>query len=266
GLAHEAPRTSGIPTPPTDQWQQLPVETVEIDASTTESSIAEHLEDGAIVQVDVGSVPEPGDPSRGRALRAVDDRVADVLEAAGGCEAAELPRTLLVSVAATDPEDPAATEPTGAVASRTVGLQVALDTAFPGEALTSGATKQTGVVMLTDVLSTILGSYDAAADGLIPGQPFRGTEHADPQQLALDRSEAARLVDGATVPALGSWFALGAVGVVILLVPPLARRPRLAGVGRALAAVAPLPLAVGMFASLVPWWRAEHPALALTGV
>ena len=263
GLAEEAPRTSGIPTPPTDQWEQLPVTTVEADDP---AAVGDALDEGAIVLLDAGSVHAHDDAAREQSLEELDETVGEALEAAGGCEAQELPRTLLVSVAATDPEDPAATEHTGAVASRTVGLQVALDTAFPGEALTSGATKQTGVVMLTDVLSTILGSYDAAADGLIPGQPFRGTEHADPQQLALDRSEAARLVDGATVPALGSWFALGAVGVVILLVPPLARRPRLAGVGRALAAVAPLPLAVGMFASLVPWWRAEHPTLALTGV
>src|SRR5699024_7052259 len=67
-------------------------------------------------------------------------------------------------------------------------------------------------------------------------------------------------------PALGSFLALGVIGVVISLVPPLARRPRTAAVGRALAAIAPLALPVGMFASVVPWWRADHPALALTGV
>jgi hypothetical protein len=189
-----------------------------------------------------------------------------VLEELGGCEAADLPRTLLVSVAATDPEDPAEVERTGAVASRTSGLQVAMDTALPGQALTSGATKQTGVVMLTDVLATVLSSHDTAAEGLIPGQPFRGAESADAQELAQDRSEAARLVDAATLPALGSWLALGVVGLVIVLVPSLARRPRLAAVGRALAAIAPLALPVGLCASVVPWWRADSPTLALTGV
>lgn len=122
------------------------------------------------------------------------------------------------------------------------------------------------MVVLTDVVATILASHDVSPDGLIPGQPFRGTDHDAPQQLALDRSLAAAKVDAATVPALGSWFVLGVIGIVILLVPPLARRPRLAAVGRVLAAVAPLALAVGMYASLVPWWRAEHPTLALTGV
>ena len=141
-----------------------------------------------------------------------------------------------------------------------------MDTALPGQALTSGATKQNGVVMVTDVLATILSSHDASAAGLIPGQPFRGVEDADAQQLAWDRSEAGRLVDAATVPALGSWLALGVVGLVIVLVPSLARRPRLAAVGRSLAAIAPLALPVGLCASLVPWWRAESPTLALTGV
>ena len=274
GLAEEAPRTSGIPTPPTDQWEQLPVDvtTLNLGGSGAEASgadgtdVAEALGAGDLVEVIAPSLPENGDPARADALTALDGTVAAVLEELGGCEAAGLPRTLLVSVAATDPEDPAEVERTGAVASRTVGLQVVMDTAFPGQTLTSGATKQTGVVVLTDVLPTILGSHDASADGLIPGQPLRGVDHDDPQQLALDRSLAAAEVDAATVPALGSWLALGVIGLVMILVPPLARRPRVRAIGRALAAVAPLALPVGLFASLVPWWRSENPTLALTGV
>ena len=274
GLAEEAPRTSGIPTPPTDQWEQLPVDvtTLNLGGSGAEASgadgtdVAEALGAGDLVEVIAPSLPENGDPARADALTALDGTVAAVLEELGGCEAAGLPRTLLVSVAATDPEDPAEVERTGVVASRTVGLQVVMDTAFPGQTLTSGATKQTGVVVLTDVLPTILGSHDASADGLIPGQPLRGVDHDDPQQLALDRSLAAAEVDAATVPALGSWLALGVIGLVMILVPPLARRPRVRAIGRALAAVAPLALPVGLFASLVPWWRSENPTLALTGV
>ena len=250
GLAEEAPRTSGIPTPPTDQWEQLPVDvtTLNLGGSGAEASgadgtdVAEALGAGDLVEVIAPSLPENGDPARADALTALDGTVAAVLEELGGCEAAGLPRTLLVSVAATDPEDPAEVERTGAVASRTVGLQVVMDTAFPGQTLTSGATKQTGVVVLTDVLPTILGSHDASADGLIPGQPLRGVDHDDPQQLALDRSLAAAEVDAATVPALGSWLALGVIGLVMILVPPLARRPRVRAIGRALAAVAPLAL------------------------
>ncbi len=284
GLAEEAPRTSGIPTPPTDQWEQLPgdVTTLELDGpvdqdvdegtsaetdgTTVGAAVAEALEDGDLVEVIAPSLPEHGDPARGEARAALDGTVAAALADLGGCEAADLPRTLLVSVAATDPEHPEEVERTGAVASRSAGLQVAMDTALPGQALTSGATKQTGVVMLTDVLATVLASHDASAEGLIPGQPFRGVESDDAQQLAWDRSEAARLVDAATLPALGSWLALGVIGLVLVLVPPLARRRRLAAVGRALAAIAPLALPVGLCASIVPWWRADSPTLALTGV
>jgi hypothetical protein len=263
GLAEEAPRTSGIPAPPTDQWEQLPVDVTETEDP---SEVAGALADGDLVELSAPTLPEHDDPARAEALTALDDTVAAALEELGGCEAADLPRTLLVSVAATDPEDPEEVERTGAVASRTVGLQVAMDTALPGQALTSGATKQSGVVMITDVVATVLSSHDASSDGLIPGQPFRGVESAGAQQLAWDRSEAGRLVDAATLPALGSWLALGVVGLVIVLVPPLARRPRLAAVGRALAANAPLALPVGLCASLVPWWRADSPTLALAGV
>lgn len=309
GLAEEAPRTAGIPSPPTDQWQQLEVPVVEVDASgdsaTTPNAtasgvtdviasdvagdISSGLADGAIVLVDVGSVPEHDDPSRDEAVRALDVRVGAVLDAAGidrgpfsdgvdpgvsaspedlACTTGSLPRTLLLSVAATDPP-PAEVEEverTGAVASRTVGLQVAMDSAFPGQALTSGATKQTGIVVLTDALATVLASHDASPEGLIPGQPFRGVDRANAQDLAVDRSQAAALVDPASVPALGSWVVIGLIGAVLLLIPATARRKRLASVARAAASVAPLPLAVGLFASIVPWWRSDSPALALTAV
>ena len=263
GLAEEAPRTSGIPTPPRDQWEQLPGEVTETDDP---AEVAGALADGDLVELDAPSIPDHDDPARAEALADLDAAVAAALVELGGCEAADLPRTLLVSVAATDPAHPEEVERTGAVASRSVGLQVAMDTALPGQALTSGATKQTGVVMITDVVATVLSSHDASADGLIPGQPFRGVESEDAQQLAWDRSEAGRLVDAATLPALGSWLALGVIGLVIVLVPPLARRRRLAAVGRALATIAPLALPVGLCASLVPWWRADSPTLALTAV
>lgn len=292
GLAAKAPRTAGIPNPPTDQWQQLDAPVVEVAAGSgsvladgAADQVSGALDDGAVVLVDVGSVPDHDDPSRAKAVSALDARVGAVLEAAGAetvggeaggagaaggevgaCDAGALPRTLLLSVAAADP--PASqideVERTGAVASRTVGLQVAMDTGFPGQALTSGASKQVGVVVLTDALATVLTSHSASPKGLIPGQPFRGADHASPQELAVDRSQASAAVDAASVPALGSWFAIGLIGAVLLLIPATARRPRVTAVARAVASVAPLPLAVGLFASVVPWWRADSPALALT--
>lgn len=297
GLAADAPRTAGIPDPAVDQWEQLGVPVTEVDggggpddagsddaagsdepadpavstASTLPDGAADEIsealgaEDG-IVLVDLGGLPDRADPERADALTALDARAGEVIDAAGGCDADSLPRTLTLSVAAIDPADPDASERTGAMASRSAGLQVAMDSALPGRALTSGATKQPGVVMLTDVAPTILASYGASSEGLLNGQPVRGTESADPQQLVKDRSLAALEVDDATIPALGSWLALGVMGLVLLLVPALARRPRLQALGRALTTIAPLALPVGLMASLVPWWRAEHPALALTGV
>lgn len=268
GLAETASASSGIPDPAIDQWQQLGVDTTEIDASTAPDTAAleETLAGDDIVLVDAGGLPTHDDPGRAAAVQELDARVGTILDAAGGCGTAELPRILFASVAATDPEDPVEMERSGAVASRSVGLQVVMDTGFAGTALTSGATKQTGVVTLTDVLPTILASYGAEAEGLITGQPFQGVADEDPQQLALDRSLAASLVDEGTIVALVSWVLPGLAGVVVLLVPRLARRPRLAAVARAGATIAPLAAPAGLYASVVPWWRAEHPVLALTAV
>ena len=286
GLAEEAPRTSGIPNPAKDQWEQLgvPVSSIELDGPSTmivregardpEASqetayteIADAVDEGEIVQAAAPSLPDHDDPARDQALTTLDASVGAILDELGGCESTDLPRTLLVLR-----RRHRSRRPGGGRAHRRGRLPHRRAAGRPRHRLPragahqSGATKQTGVVVLTDVLATVLASHDATADGLIPGQPFRGTEHDDPQQLALDRSLAAAKVDGATVPALGSWFVLGVIGIVILVIPPLARRPRLAAVGRALAAIAPLALPVGMFASLVPWWRAENSTLALTGV
>lgn len=278
GLAALAPRAAGIPDAE-DQWEQLPVGTVRVDAhedgrqqrpsralsADDLAQLGQGLEDGDIVEVDLDGLPPRGEDGRDAALQSLDAQVGQVLDAAGGCDAGNLPRTLLVSVAATDPADPDAAENTGPMASRTAGLQVAMDSGSPGTALTSGATKQNGIVVLTDVLPTILSSHGAEASRLIPGQPIRGIEHSDPQQLAADRTLAAAHVDSSSVLALGSWAAPGVLGVLMLLIPPLARRPRLAAAARALATVAPLALPAGLFASLLPWWRGEHPTLALTG-
>ena len=93
GLAEEAPRTSGIPTPPTDQWEQLPGEVTETDDP---AAVAGALQDGDVVELIAPSVPDHDDPSREQALTELDGAVAAALEELGGCEATDLPRTLLV--------------------------------------------------------------------------------------------------------------------------------------------------------------------------
>jgi hypothetical protein len=277
GLAADAPRTAGIPNPPTDHLADLPHGSATVDARSDVGADVTHAvhevatgEDPSLLVVDLGAVDDPDtDPA------ALDERVGEVLEAAGTdadtCTDAgsSLPRTLVLSVAATDPPDPQAEDSERSVASRSAGLQVAMDTAFPGQALVSGSTHQNGLVVLTDVLPTVLDSYGQAASSTLPGQPFSGDDvhgaSGTSRQLVQDRSDAARLVDDATLPALGSWLALGVVGLVLLLVRPWARRPRVHGLARALLTVTPLAMPVGLVASAVPWWRASHPTLALIG-
>ncbi|MDS1381530.1 hypothetical protein RJP68_23995, partial [Escherichia coli] len=107
------------------------------DGAADEISEALGAEDG-IVLVDLGGLPDRADGDRADALTALDARAGEVIDAAGGCDADSLPRTLTLSVAAIDPADPDASERTGAMASRSAGLQVAMDSALPGRALTSG--------------------------------------------------------------------------------------------------------------------------------
>ena len=300
GLAAEAPRAAGIPDPPTDLLAQLPGGVLDLDASGEDpTAVIDQAvsaipadEDGTsenapVVVLDLGSVPATGAPGREQAIAELDSRAGALVTAAGGTVppaggvvtgdgsadcTSSLPRTLLVS-AGYFPDDggvpgsaPRDVE-TGAVeAPGRSMLQVALDTGAPGLALTSGSTHQSGVVILTDVAPSILASHGLPVPATVPGQPMAMEPVPDAQRLALDRTQAADRLRQAEVPALLSWAGMGAIGLVILLVPRLARRPRLAAVGRALAACAPLAAPVGLAAGAVPWWRAEHPTLALIGV
>ena len=77
GLAEKAPRTSGIPTPPTDQWEQLPGEVTETDDP---AAVAGALQDGDVVELIAPSVPDHDDSSREQALTELDGAVAAALE------------------------------------------------------------------------------------------------------------------------------------------------------------------------------------------
>lgn len=286
GLAAEAPAAAGIPDPPTDLLARLPGGVVDLDASGAQgdqalSRAAAELADdeGPVVVLDLGAVPATGAPGREQALSALDERTARLIEALGGTVPAPggdctraLPRTLLVS-AGYFPDDggvpgtsPRAVE-TGAaeVPGRTM-LQLVLDTGMPGRALTSGSTHQEGVVILTDVAPSILHSHGLETPPTVPGRPMQLREAPDARTLVTDRTMAADRLRQAELPALLSWAGIGGIGVVVLLVPRLARRPRLAAVARRLAACAPLAAPAGLAAGALPWWRAEHPALALAGV
>ncbi|WP_152351470.1 hypothetical protein [Brachybacterium subflavum] len=272
GLASQSHRTARSPQPAQDLVSALPdaPEVVSLDSLPAR-----------------GADEGPVDPAseRGRALAALDAEVGKRLDAVGGCDSAAMGRVLLVSVAPYDPEDSAAVEEGRSPAPGPDRLQVVMDTGFASGPLTSGSTHQKGVVLLTDVVPTILESHGESEPAGLPGQVFEGTgastggagsEGSDASgavvrdtggmRLATDRSAANVLVDGATWWALGTWLVLPALGLLVLLIPRQAARRRLAGLARAAAVCLPLGPAAGLLAGAVPWWRAEHPALALTGV
>ncbi|GAB2541065.1 hypothetical protein [Brachybacterium huguangmaarense] len=275
GTAADAPRDAGIPDPPQDLLAALPGGVSRLDAQrpsdTTRLAAQLTASPGraapALVEAELPSMPPWGvevyDSSREGIAETIDARAAEILAPLGGCDAPDLPRTLLVSVAA---DDGPAGKPGSITLSRAVQLQLALDTGLPGQVLTSGTTHQSGVITLIDIAPTILASHGVTPPDGLPGRPVSGLESADARRLALDRTQAAGLVDRASIPALASWLVPGALGLVVLAVPALARRRRVAAAARPALTVAPLALPVGLCASLLPWWRAEHPALALTGV
>lgn len=168
GLAEEAPRSSGIP-PAKDQWEQLgvPVTTIDLADSADAVDAEAAQEIPAALEVETSSrspspsSPERGDPGRTEALTALDESVGAMPEA-GGCEHGP-PRTLPVSVAATDPEDPRRSS-IGAVASPAPSACRSRSTppSPPGPHQRCRYLKQNGVVVLTDVVATILASHDVS--------------------------------------------------------------------------------------------------------
>lgn len=249
GLASQSHRTSRAPRPVTDLLRGVEVADV-----------------GSLPARGVSEGPEDPGSARGKRLARLDDRVGALLDERGGCASDSLDRVILVSVAPYDPADPAAVESGRRPAPGPARLQVVMDSGFPSSTLTSGSTHQNGVVLLTDVAPTILASLGEQPPAGLPGQPFSARPDADPVGLALDRSMANRLVDGASGWALGVVSLVPLLGLLLLLIPPLARHPRAAAVARAASTCLPLGIAAGFLADVMPWWRTGHPALALTAV
>lgn len=270
GLAKEARRSSGIPTPPQDRLADIPGGVTSLDARSTVDPDALHealAGDDGLVIVDAGTVAPSGADHR-RTLAALDARVETIMAAASGSDGQQ-PRTILASVApfaGTDAADSRRIESGHSPVPAHDALQAVIDTGYPGQALTSGATHQSGIIVLTDIAPTLLASHGVDVPASLPGQPIAGVDVPDPQRLALDRTLAASdVIDGEAI-ALGAWLLPTGLAALALLIPAIARRPHLAAVLRALGSVAPLALAVGLFAGAVPWWRSAHPTLALVGV
>ncbi|WP_298888613.1 hypothetical protein [uncultured Serinicoccus sp.] len=133
----------------------------------------------------------------------------------------------------------------------------------PPAQLSSGSTRQTGLVQLVDLTPTVLSLADVppGPDGAaLPGSPVTAVEGAttDPAQDSADLATAV-----SDAKRLAPWT-LGALAVVLL---PLLGLAGLLGSRRLLvgttATVMAVP-AVTFLAGLVPWWRAGQPWPALT--
>lgn len=191
--------------------------------------------------------PEPRDEV------VVDEQVLGEVDAAVGALADRLPaRSSLLLAGLGHPGDEA-------VATALVVHPVAAGT--EGASLTSGSTNQRGLVQLTDLTPTVLvgaGAGDGRLPDALAGAPV--TAAADPDGLAHAQDLAAAASGAKTLaPAV-----LGTAAV--LLVPVLAlglvRRW-----GRVVAVVSTVATAVPVatwLAGLLPWWRPERPAVALT--
>jgi len=144
---------------------------------------------------------------------------------------------------------------------------------FPGPPvgglLTSDATRWPGMVTLTDVTPTVLAAAGIAVPAGLVGSVWR----------AVPGPAAAVAVDGLRVDALrarvaqdtvprfytGFGIAAGLVLIVALLTGRWAPRWRSGSVLRAAGLVVAAAPVATRFASLVPWWRAGSPELALPG-
>lgn len=202
-----------------------------------------------VVVVDLGAVRTG--PTRAAQVKALDARVAQALTAAGS------KADILAASLADDGTDP-----------RLRPLVVRAP-GYDGHELSSGSTKQPGLVLLTDLGPTITSMRKATAPESWTGH--RVTVGA--QTPAATRVDDARDLDllGRTVhPLVGPVIAglLGLLLLSVLIVPLLARlgvltRGRARTVAAALLTVAGAVPAATFLAKLVPWWRASAPGVAI---
>ncbi|MBA8950322.1 hypothetical protein ACFQU9_39650 [Actinomadura namibiensis] len=153
-------------------------------------------------------------------------------------------------------------------------LRVALATGpgFPSGFLTSTATRQPGLVTLTDLTVTAmrvtgLARPDGAVGSPWTPEPTRGSASYKREAL-VDEDVAAQVIRRAQ----GSYFwVLGAAQIAVYLVAALLlrRRPepgtrrRVLGVARVVALLAGATPVASFLAGLVPWWQAPRPTPVL---
>lgn len=199
------------------------------------------------------------EPSRAEQLRELDERIDAVLRASRGTGAT----VLVVSLAD----------------SGRAALQVAVATgpaprgdAYGQNLLTSGTTRQPGVVQTGDVSSTLLTLLDLPVPDAAIGAPMVPTDGPDTGsarvQLLDDISTEARQVTRVSSSYLTRLvLAQAALFVVAALMLTRVKSPRRVPVRLALRGLEVVALALGsapiasFLVGAVPWWRAQSPVL-----
>ncbi|QTE31218.1 hypothetical protein J4E96_00495 [Pengzhenrongella sicca] len=251
------------------------------------------LEPGESDDADLTAPDAVTEPTRSDQVRAVDARIAAVLDAVdrSGQDATVLVASLADS----------GTQPHLQLAAATGPSAVEGGAPFEQTLLESRSTRQPGYLMTTDLTPTILsalGIRDSAPEGVLVGSPVTttaGPELASGRVAAMiDQDRHARAVR----PLVGPFFTLliavnlvlyalvtlGLNGAVLAnlstglnrvlpgragraVARSLTSRPGvvLAGLRVAGVAVASIPVAT-FLANLTPWWRVQPPSYALTGL
>ncbi len=145
--------------------------------------------------------------------------------------------------------------------------------AYQAGLLESTSTRQPGLVVLTDLTTTVLGWLgQPVPSGVVGAQLTRGARGPLPAAVrALTGRDTAEQVWRSThndffwAYTLADAAVLAAIGLVFRGAAPDRRRRR--AQGWRIAAVFAVSVPAGTFlASLVPWWRLAHPAAWLYGV
>jgi hypothetical protein len=131
----------------------------------------------------------------------------------------------------------------------------------PGR-LTSPATRQPGLVQLTDLTATVLDVLDTAPTVRLGGSVITVEAYEGPPAPPLrGQAVAADVQRDALVPFF-TGVAIVLTGLVALVIWGWSR-PRAAAVARPLALVLAAVPAATFLANAIPWWRAPHPVAAL---
>lgn len=235
--------------------------------------------------VDLGSVdnrPGAATAQRDASLRAIDAAFEQYAGPCGGAGSSK--EFMLASVGIADPP------PAEAVAAENerdtfdlyapLELQVLMDSRSPGQLLTSGATRQPGLVTNLDLTPTLAAAGGQTSPDSAIGSPIMSADADDPRAHVVALSAQAVLIDEFTPPAVAVIALLTLTGAALLAFSLLrgrqpatlllasrpstqlrGRQPVAAAVGNGLVTIAFSMVSAGFIISVIPWAVSSAPAV-----